>query len=88
MIEDPWYSVVILPGLSLHTTAESGIVTSNFTFFALCSQVIRTALQDASGVASLLTTIDCSIVELPKPEPAGAGMPPGGGMGGGMGGMF
>jgi len=48
------------------------------------TKVIRTALQDASGVASLLITAECTITELPKEEK----MPPmgGGGMGG-MGGM-
>ena len=45
-------------------------------------KVVRTALQDASGVASLLTTSECCIVEAPEEKPAP--MP---GMGGGMGGM-
>jgi len=45
------------------------------------TKVIRTALQDASGVASLLTTIECVITELPKPESPAPAMP-GGGMGG------
>jgi len=53
------------------------------------TKVVRSALQDASGVASLLTTAECVVVEQPKPEKemsAGGGM---GGMGGGggMGGM-
>ncbi|CAF0913357.1 unnamed protein product [Adineta ricciae] len=53
------------------------------------TKVVRSALQDASGVASLLTTAEAVVVEAPKPEKdaaaaAGAGM---GGMGGGMGGM-
>eukprot|EP00045_Choanoeca_perplexa_P017463 m.254133 g.254133 ORF g.254133 m.254133 type:complete len:575 (-) comp17548_c0_seq16:746-2470(-) len=52
------------------------------------TKVIRTALVDASGVASLLTTLECVVAELPKEEaampPMGGGM---GGMGGGMGGM-
>jgi len=47
------------------------------------TKVIRTALQDASGVASLLATTECVITEIPKPDPP---MPAGGGMGG-MGGM-
>lgn len=51
-------------------------------------QVVRTALTDASGVASLLTTAEAVVTEIPKEETAGgnpmAGM---GGMGGGMGGM-
>lgn len=54
-------------------------------------KVVRTALVDASGVASLLTTTECMIVDAPKKESAG-GMPGGmggmGGMGGGMGGMM
>ncbi|KAI8913619.1 chaperonin Cpn60/TCP-1 family [Gorgonomyces haynaldii] len=48
-------------------------------------KVVRTALVDASGVASLLTTSECMIVDAPKPDaPAAPGM---GGMGG-MGGMM
>ncbi len=49
------------------------------------AKVVRTALQDASSVASLLVTTEALIAELPKKD---AGMPamPGGGMGG-MGGM-
>lgn len=50
------------------------------------TKVVRTALLDASGVASLLTTAEAVVVELPKEEkemPMGMG----GGMGGGMGPM-
>lgn len=50
-------------------------------------QVVRTAIVDASGVASLLTTAEAVITEIPKeepPVPTGMG---GGGMGG-MGGMM
>ncbi|PRT55320.1 Heat shock protein 60, mitochondrial [Wickerhamiella sorbophila] len=51
-------------------------------------KVVRTGLVDASGVASLLATTECAIVDAPEPAPAAppAGM---GGMGGmpGMGGM-
>jgi len=47
-------------------------------------KVVRTALQDAAGVASLLTTSECCIVEAPEEKPAPA--PAMGGMGG-MGGM-
>ncbi|MCP8884882.1 chaperonin GroEL [Devosia sp. XJ19-1] len=47
-------------------------------------KVVRTALEDAASVASLLVTTEAIIVEAPKPDaPA---MPGGGGMGG-MGGM-
>ncbi|XP_065666626.1 60 kDa heat shock protein, mitochondrial [Hydra vulgaris] len=45
------------------------------------TKVVRIALNDAAGVASLLTTTEAVIVELPKDDPP---MPP---MGGGMGGM-
>jgi len=47
------------------------------------TKVVRTALVDASGVASLMLTTDAMVVELPKEEPAAGGR---GGMGG-MGGM-
>ncbi len=47
------------------------------------AKVVRTALQDAGSVAGLLVTTEAMVAELPK-EPAAA-MPPGGGMGGGMG---
>jgi chaperonin GroEL len=45
-------------------------------------EVVRTALVDASGVASLLTTSEACVVDAPEDKPA-----VGGGMGGGMGGM-
>lgn len=51
------------------------------------TKVVRSALQDAAGVASLLTTAEVVITEIPEEEkapPAGMG---GMGMGGGMGGM-
>ncbi|MDQ0472743.1 chaperonin GroEL [Labrys wisconsinensis] len=49
------------------------------------AKVVRTALQDAASVASLLITTEAMIGEAPKaPAPP---MPAGGGMGGGMGGM-
>jgi chaperonin GroEL len=49
-------------------------------------KVVRTALQDAASVASLLITTEAMVAEHPKKEAAGGGMP--GGMGGGgMGGM-
>ncbi|WFD36608.1 chaperonin [Malassezia cuniculi] len=47
-------------------------------------KVVRTALLDASGVASLLTTSECCIVDAPEEKPA-APMGGMGGMGGGMG---
>ena len=47
------------------------------------AKVVRAALQDAGSVAGLLVTTEAMVAELPK-DPAPA-MPPGGGMGGGMG---
>ncbi|KAB1085415.1 chaperonin GroEL [Neorhizobium galegae] len=44
-------------------------------------KVVRTALQNAASVASLLITTEAMIAELPKKDSAGGGMP------GGMGGM-
>jgi len=48
------------------------------------TKVVRTALVDAAGVASLMTTTEAMIVDLPSDKPAGGA---GGGGGGGMGGM-
>lgn len=49
-------------------------------------QVVRTALLDAAGVASLLSTAEAVVTEIPKEEkaPAMDGMGGMGGMGGGM----
>jgi len=57
------------------------------------SKVVRTALQGAASVASLLITTEAMIAEKPEKNAAGSAMPPGGmgdmggmgGMGGGMG---
>src|SRR5262245_39161997 len=51
------------------------------------TKVVRTALQNAASVASLLLTTEAMIAELPKKKKAAGGMPGGGmgGMGGGMG---
>jgi chaperonin GroEL len=52
------------------------------------AKVTRTALQNASSVAALLLTCDCTVTDVPKdeePMPAGGGGM--GGMGGGMPGM-
>ncbi|KAL1786061.1 60 kDa heat shock protein, mitochondrial [Sigmodon hispidus] len=52
------------------------------------TKVVRTALLDAAGVASLLTTAEAVVTEIPKEE-KDPGMGAMGGMGGGMGGgMF
>ncbi|HYG26019.1 MAG TPA: chaperonin GroEL [Caulobacteraceae bacterium] len=51
------------------------------------AKVVRTALQDAASVASLLITTEAAIVEAPKKNNGGAGGGMPGGMGGGMGDM-
>ncbi|PWW01595.1 chaperonin GroEL [Hoeflea marina] len=50
-------------------------------------KVVRTALQNAASVASLLITTEAMIAEIPKKDNGGGGMPDMGGMGG-MGGMM
>jgi len=50
-------------------------------------KVTRSALQNASSIASLLLTTEALIVDKPEKEDKMPGMPPGG-MGGGMGGMY
>jgi chaperonin GroEL len=49
-------------------------------------QVVRTALQDAASVSSLMMTSEAAVVEAPEDKPAAPAMP--GGMGGGMGGGY
>ncbi|MEC9251189.1 MAG: chaperonin GroEL, partial [Pseudomonadota bacterium] len=51
------------------------------------AKVVRTALQDAASVASLLITTEAAVADAPKEEGAGPAMPDMGGMGG-MGGMM
>ena len=46
-------------------------------------KVVRIGLQDASSTASMLTTTEAMVVQIPEEKPAD----PMGGMGGGMGGM-
>ena len=51
------------------------------------TKVVRTALQNASSIASLLLTTEALISEIPEKEEKHAG-PPGGGPGGMGGGMY
>jgi chaperonin GroEL len=50
------------------------------------TKVVRTALQNAASVASLLLTTEAMVADKPEEKGDGGGMPPGG-MPGGMGGM-
>ena len=51
------------------------------------TKVVRVAIQNAASVAALLITTEAMVAEVPKKNQGGAGMPPGGGGMGGMGGM-
>ena len=51
------------------------------------TKVTRSALQNASSIASLLLTTEALVVDKPEKESGMPAMPPGGGMGG-MGGMY
>ncbi|MGI9425243.1 MAG: chaperonin GroEL [Hyphomicrobiaceae bacterium] len=51
------------------------------------AKVVRTALQDAASIASLMITTEAGVAEAPKKEGAAPAMPDMGGMGG-MGGMM
>ena len=46
------------------------------------TKVVRTALQNAASVASLMVTTEAIVAERPKDDKPMAGGPPGGGMGG------
>jgi chaperonin GroEL len=46
------------------------------------AKVVRTALQDAASVASLLITTEAMIADAPKDKSSMPAMPGGGGMGG------
>jgi len=52
------------------------------------TKVVRTALTDAGSVASLMTTTEAMVTEVPKEEKEGGGGAPGMGGMGDMGGMF
>ena len=52
------------------------------------TKVVRTALQNASSVAALLLTTEAMVAERPKDREKFPPMPGGGGMGGGMEGMY
>ena len=51
------------------------------------AKVVRTSLQNAASVASLMLTTNCMVAEKPKKDGAAPAPDMGGGMPGGMGGM-
>ncbi|MDP8229963.1 MAG: chaperonin GroEL [Candidatus Gorgyraea atricola] len=52
------------------------------------TKVARSALENAASVAGLLLMTEALISDIPEEEKPGPAMPPGGGMPGGMGGMY
>ena len=75
--------------------AESGFNAATETYGNLVkagvidpAKVVRTALQNAASISSLLLTTEALVSEIPEPTPAAPAAPGGapGGMGGGMGG--
>ncbi|MDN5354062.1 MAG: chaperonin GroEL [Candidatus Cloacimonadota bacterium] len=52
------------------------------------AKVVRSAVQNAISISGLFLTTECLITDIPEENNEGAGMPPGGGMGGGMPGMY
>ena len=78
----------IVVGKVLESAETMGFDAQNETYVDMIksgiidpTKVVRTALQDAASVASLLITTEAMVAELPKKESAPA-MPGGGGMGG------
>ena len=52
------------------------------------TKVSRSALENAASVAGLLLMTETLVSDIPEEEKPGPAMPPGGGMPGGMGGMY
>jgi len=70
--------------------AQTGVYENMFKAGVIDpTKVVRTALVDAAGVASIMTTTEAMVVELPDPNPpANAGGMGGMGGMGGLGGMY
>ena len=81
----PTANIYTIPPLPLSPCPPLSVLLLTHTNTGIIdpAKVVRSALQDAAGVASLLTTAEVTITEIPKKEEA----MPAGGMGGGMGGM-
>ena len=82
----------VVTGKVLEKSGNFGFDAQNETYVDMVAagiidptKVVRVALQDAASVAALLITTEAMIAERPKTN--GHAMPPGAGMGGGMGGM-
>ncbi|MGK0266358.1 MAG: chaperonin GroEL [Maricaulis sp.] len=76
------------PSLTFGFNAQTEVYGDMLEFGVIDpAKVVRTALQDAASVASLLITTEAAVADAPKDESAGGGMPDMSGMGG-MGGMM
>ena len=76
------------PSLTFGFNAQTEVYGDMLEFGVIDpAKVVRTALQDAASVASLLITTEAAVADSPKDESAGGGMPDMSGMGG-MGGMM
>jgi chaperonin GroEL len=52
------------------------------------AKVVRSAVQNAISISGLFLTTECLVTDLPEEKDDAPAMPPGGGMGGGMPGMY
>jgi chaperonin GroEL len=82
---------VVIQKLLESTDAHFGYDAQNNTYGNMISsgiidpaKVVRTALQNAASISSLLSTTECMIANAPEKDKGHGGMPGHGGMGGGM----
>ncbi|HUZ45013.1 MAG TPA: chaperonin GroEL [Terriglobia bacterium] len=90
-----WEGAVVVEKVRGNSNPHFGFNAQTETFGDLVeagvidpTKVTRTALQNAASISSLLLTTEALVSEIPEKEDKGPAMPPGGGMGGGMGGMY
>jgi chaperonin GroEL len=86
-----WEGAVVAEKVRGNSNANFGFNAETETFADLVeagvidpTKVTRTALQNASSIASLMLTTEALVSEIPEKEEKGPAGPPGGGMGGGM----
>ncbi|MGA2631600.1 MAG: chaperonin GroEL [Terriglobia bacterium] len=86
-----WEGAVVVDKVRNNSNANFGFNAESETFGDMIdagvidpTKVTRTALQNASSIASLMLTTEALVCEIPEKEEKGHAGPPGGGMGGGM----
>ena len=86
-----WEGAVVAEKVRGNSNSNFGFNAETETFGDLVeagvidpTKVTRTALQNASSIASLMLTTEALVSEIPEKEEKGPAGPPGGGMGGGM----